>query len=156
MAQVAHTGLIMLLAVFHLASLSGCAIVEYGTHANEGPVLTAPVPTRATTKISPSDLKNGIFLGIGMSGGGSRAANFSAAALLQLESLGILQQATALSSVSVSSLTAAYYCLFSDDKIGHWNAQQFRERLMKNFELEWFSTWFLPLNIGRYWFTGFD
>ncbi len=156
MAQVIHTGLIMLLAVFHLASVSGCTIVEYGTHTNEGPVLTAPVPTRATTKISSSDLKNGIFLGIGMSGGGSRAANFSAAALLQLESLGILQQATALSSVSGSSLTAAYYGLFSEDKIHHWNAQRVRERLAKNFELEWFWRWFLPWNVGRYWFTGFD
>src|SRR3990170_8751576 len=74
MAQVIHTGLIMLLAVLHLASVSGCAIVQYGTHANEGPVLTPPVPTRATTKISSSDLKNGTFLGIAMSGGGSRAA----------------------------------------------------------------------------------
>jgi NTE family protein len=156
MVQVIHTGLIMLLAAFHLASVSGCAIVEYGTHANEGPVLTSPSPTRATTKISSSDLKNGTFIGIAMSGGGSRAANFSAAALLQLESLGILQQATALSSVSGSSLTAAYYGLFSEEKIHHWNPQQVRKRLVKNFELEWFGRWFLPWNIGRYWFTGFD
>jgi hypothetical protein len=90
MAQVIHTGVIMLLAAFHLASVSGCAIVQYGTHANEGPVLISPTPTRATTKIASSDLKNGTFIGIAMSGGGSRAANFSAAALLQLESLGIL------------------------------------------------------------------
>jgi NTE family protein len=156
MTQVIHTGLVMLLAAFHLASVSGCAIVQYGTHANEGPVLTSPSPTRATTKISSSDLKNGTFIGIAMSGGGSRAANFSAAALLQLESLGILQQATALSSVSGSSLTAAYYGLFSEDKTHHWNPQQVRERLVKNFELEWFWRWFLPWNIGRYWFTGFD
>jgi NTE family protein len=156
MAQVIHTGLIMLLAAFHLASFSGCAIVAYGTHANEGPVLTPPNPTRATTKISSSDLKNGTFIGIAMSGGGSRAANFSAAALLQLESLGILQQATALSSVSGSSLTAAYYGLFSEDKIHHWNPKQVRERLVKNFELDWFLRWFLPWNIARYWFTGFD
>jgi NTE family protein len=156
MAQVIHKGLMIMLAAFHLASVSGCAIVQYGTHANEGPVLTSPAPTRATTKISSSDLKNGTFIGIGMSGGGSRAANFSAAALLQLESLGILQQATALSSVSGSSLTAAYYGLFSEDKTHHWNPEQIRERLAKNFELEWFWRWFLPWNIGRYWFTGFD
>jgi NTE family protein len=156
MAQVIHTGLMIMLAAFHLASVSGCAIVQYGTHANEGPVLTSPAPTRATTKISSSDLKNGTFIGIGMSGGGSRAANFSAAALLQLESLGILQQATALSSVSGSSLTAAYYGLFSEDKIHHWNPEQIRGRLAKNFELEWFWRWFLPWNAGRYWFTGFD
>ena len=156
MAQVMHTGLIILLTAFHLASVSGCAIVAYGTHANEGPVLTSPTPTRATTKISSSDLKNGTFIGIAMSGGGSRAANFSAAALLQLENLGILQQATALSSVSGSSLTAAYYGLFSEDKIHHWNPKQVRERLVKNFELDWFWRWFLPWNIARYWFTGFD
>ena len=156
MAQLLHTGRIVLLTAFHLAFVSGCAMVQYGTHANKGPVLTAPSSTRATTKISSSDLKNGIFLGIAMSGGGSRAANFSAAALLQFESLGILQQATAISSVSGSSLTAAYYGLFSEDKIHHWNAQQIRRRLVKNFELEWFWRWFLPWNVARYWFTGFD
>jgi NTE family protein len=156
MPKLLRTARIMLLAAFHLAFVSGCAVVQYGTHANRGPVLTAPSPTRATTKISSSDLSSGIFLGIAMSGGGSRAANFSAAALLEFESLGILQQATAISSVSGSSLTAAYYGLFSDDKIHHWNAQQIRRRLVKNFELEWFWRWFLPWNVGRYWFTGFD
>ena len=156
MAQVVHMGFMIILAAFHLASVSGCAIVQSGTHANEGPVITSPKSTRATTKISSSDLKNGTFIGIAMSGGGSRAANFSAAALLELESLGILQQATALSSVSGSSLTAAYYGLFSEDKIHHWNPQQVRQRLVKNFELDWFWRWFIPWNAARYWFTGFD
>ncbi|HEX7226612.1 MAG TPA: hypothetical protein VF353_02460, partial [Candidatus Binatia bacterium] len=77
MAQVVHMGFMIILAAFHLASVSGCAIVQYGTHANEGPVLTPPSPTRATTNISYDDLKDGLFLGIAMSGGGSRAANFS-------------------------------------------------------------------------------
>ena len=155
MAQVIHTGLIILLAAFHLASVSGCAIVAYGTHANEGPVLTPPSSTRATTSISYDDLKDGLFLGIAMSGGGSRAANFSAAALLELESYGIVKNATAISSVSGSSLIAAYYGLFSEDE-KRWNREQLRKRLNTNFELRWFGRWFLPWNIPRYWFTGFD
>src|SRR5919106_281021 len=127
----------ILITVFHLACLSGCAVFPVWSNANVGPVLIRPNPTRATTRVdSTKDLKEGVFLGIAMSGGGSRAANFAAASLLELEDLGILRNATAISSVSGSSLTAAYYGLFStDDKL--WNRKEIRERLIGNFELEW-------------------
>jgi hypothetical protein len=58
-------------------------------------------------------LKRGVFVGVAISGGGSRAANFGAAMLEELDALGLLDQATAISGVSGGSLPAAYYSL-------HW------------------------------------
>lgn len=51
------------------------------------------------------------FIGISLSGGGSRAANFGMAALSNLYEMGILQHATAISSTSGGGLPAAYYAL---------------------------------------------
>jgi NTE family protein len=51
------------------------------------------------------------FIGLAMSGGGSRAANFAAAALQNLDALGLLDHVTAISSVSGSSISAAYFGL---------------------------------------------
>src|SRR5437870_1721764 len=44
--------------------------------------------------------KSHVFVGIAISGGGSRAANFSAAVLEELDRHGFLKHATALSSAS--------------------------------------------------------
>jgi len=49
-----------------------------------------------------------IFIGVAISGGGSRAANFSAAVLSELDAIGLLRHVNAISSVSGGSLTAAY------------------------------------------------
>src|ERR687895_29635 len=146
------------LLLFYLAilvTLPGCSILPIGTNANVGPVITRPMPTRATEVISPLDLKDGVFLGIAMSGGGSRAANFSAAALLELERLGILDKSTVISSVSGSSITAAYYGLYGTDK-ARWNEEQARRQLGRDFESQWITRWFYPHNIFRYWLSDFD
>lgn len=52
-----------------------------------------------------------LFVGIAISGGGSRAANFGIGALWELQQLGILDHATALSSVSGGSLATTYVAL---------------------------------------------
>lgn len=54
------------------------------------------------------------FIGLAMSGGGSRAANFAAAALQNLDAIGLLDHVTAISSVSGSSISAAYFALQGD------------------------------------------
>ena len=69
--------------------------------------------------------------------------------------MGFLQTVSALSSVSGSSLTAAYYGLFGQDP-KRWNPEKVRELLRTNFEAKWIFRWFLPHNIVRYWFTDFD
>ena len=52
------------------------------------------------------------FIGVALSGGGSRAAAFSAAVLQELDRLGILDHVTAISSVSGGSVTSAYFGLY--------------------------------------------
>lgn len=57
-----------------------------------------------------------VFIGVAISGGGSRAAVFSNAVLERLEELGILPSVTAISSVSGGSVSAAYYSLYRKQK----------------------------------------
>ena len=135
-------------------ALAGCSILPLYTRANERLVEDAR-PTRATREIAVKDLPKGVFVGIAISGGGSRAANFSAAVLFELEELGLLQNVSAISSISGGSLTAAYYGLFSHDA-ERWNRERVRTLLRKDFQTRWISRWFLPHNMVRYWLTDFD
>lgn len=136
--------------------LTACSILPFHTAANihlaEG---TQPSQTRATDEITLAELQNGIFVGIAMSGGGSRAANFSAAILLELEEMGFLQTASALSSVSGSSLTSAYYGLSGRDK-NRWNREKVRDLFLTDFQTHWLARWFFPPYMLAYWFTDFD
>src|SRR5882672_8848104 len=95
------------------SALQGCTLFQCKlcTRANDAIQSDqSPQCTRATmVGLTPTQLPKGVFVGIAMSGGGSRAANFSSAVLLQLDELGILPKAAAISSVSGSSLTNAYY-----------------------------------------------
>jgi predicted acylesterase/phospholipase RssA len=151
----------LILISFQIVCASGCGLLPFWISENDMPFRERPPRTRATALIDPqADLKNGVFLGIAMSGGGSRAANFSAAALLELEKMKILEKATVISSVSGSSLTAGYYGLFGDKSQYSnneiWSREEIRKRLVTNFESEWFARWFIPWNVPRYWLTGFD
>lgn len=103
--------------------------------------------------VRPSDLHNGIFVGIAISGGGSRAANFSAASLFELEKLGLLKYVTAISSVSGGSITAAYYGLFHGGP--EWGKERVRERLAFDFETPAIHRAFYPHNYLRYWATAY-
>lgn len=135
----------------------GCGALPFYTRANQPlPTDGTVPPTRARTTMSAGELQQGVFVGIAMSGGGSRAANFSAALLFELERLGVLPRyVSALSSVSGSSLTAAYYGLFAREP-ERWNPEEVRARLATDFERMWIIRWFLPHNALRYWFTQFD
>jgi predicted acylesterase/phospholipase RssA len=96
-----------------------------------------------------------VFIGIALSGGGSRAANFSAASLLELQRLGLLQRAAAISSVSGGSFAAAYYGIAGHDPIG-WSEAELRKRLGYDFRRDWIIRWSYPHHILRYWFTPYD
>lgn len=149
--------MIAVLACTQLVVVAGCGALPFYIRANEPlPGAEAVPPSRARTTMTVDELPQGVFVGIAMSGGGSRAANFSAALLFELEKLGLLPRyVSALSSVSGSSLTAAYYGLFATQP-EKWNRDQVRERLVTNFEAMWIARWFLPHNALRYWFTKFD
>ena len=95
------------------------------------------------------------FVGIAISGGGNRAANFGIAVLRHLEDLGILKHASAISSVSGGSLAATYYGLFQDTD--EWrNETTVRSRFATDLFRKWEWRLFYPPNLARYFFTGFD
>jgi predicted acylesterase/phospholipase RssA len=109
--------------------------------------------TRAATR--PSDDApdtDGIFVGIAISGGGSRSANFSAAMLFELQKAGILQKADYISSVSGGSLTAAYYCTHHED----WNPKAVQKLMTHNFADDvWWQIW-APWNFFALMFSDTD
>jgi hypothetical protein len=110
------------------------------------------------------------FIGIAISGGGSRSAVFSAAVFFELQRYGILQQVDVITSVSGGSLTAAYYTLSCDQSDNQqkcpptvegpqrviWEPKEVFSDLEKNFIGRWIGNWFWPDNILRYWFTYYD
>lgn len=141
--------------------IPGCAIIPLWVADNQP--LPAEQRTRARLGLEDSDLSHGVFVGVAMSGGGMRAANFSAAILLELEGLGLLRHVSAVSSVSGSSLTAAYFGLFgpvngrSDAAVANrWTVDAVKERFVADVQTHWLIAWFNPWNAVRYWFTGFD
>jgi predicted acylesterase/phospholipase RssA len=139
-----HIALLILIA----SSLSGCSVFTINTMRN-GPLLK-PVST-------PPQSQDNTFIGIAMSGGGSRASNFSAAVLLELEKLGILQNTDVISSVSGSSLTAAYYGLYGNNRNPDhpWNEKGVRKAFLTDLQSGWLHSWFNPWNAMRYWLSNF-
>lgn len=142
--------------------LNGCSIITIDTMKND-PLMplssqSPPPKTRASEKFADNRPNKDIFIGIAMSGGGSRATNFSAAVLRDLDKLGILQHATVISSVSGSSVAAAYYGLYGDNRTQDhpWDDEGVRKAFLTDFEQPWLISWFCPRNIFRYWLTNFS
>ena len=77
-------------------------------------------------------------MGISISGGGSRAANFGWAVLEQLYEIGVLQQASAISTTSGGGLAGAYYALKGRD----W--ENGRELLRADFLGKWIGSLLWP------------
>jgi predicted acylesterase/phospholipase RssA len=101
------------------------------------------LPATSPTTL-PVDLReDGCFVGVAISGGGSRSANFSAGCLLQLQRLGLLQRVDYISSVSGGSMTAALYCL-SDEK--QWNPGDVQKKLSHAFATDLFWQTIIPWN----------
>jgi predicted acylesterase/phospholipase RssA len=97
----------------------------------------------ASTRSSPDPNNDGYFVGIAISGGGSRSANFSAACMFQLQRLGLLQRADYISSVSGGSFTGAYYCICSD---ADWNEANVQQKLTHHFATDMIWTMSMPWN----------
>ena len=95
---------------------------------------------------------DGYFVGLAISGGGSRSANFSAACMFQLERIGILQKVDYISSVSGGSLTAAYYCLNHEN----WNPKNVQEKLTHPFVTDIVLDSLIPWNAFALLFTDYD
>ena len=128
----------------------------------------APAAARAAVRVRPeepvgrssaataADVRpDGCFVGLALSGGGSRSANFSAACMFQLQRLGVLEHVDYISSVSGGSLTAAYYCLFADGA-GGWNPARVQRKLTHSFATDLIWRTFTPWNLPALWFSNWD
>ncbi|MDB5322985.1 MAG: uncharacterized protein JWN40_4616, partial [Phycisphaerales bacterium] len=111
----------LLLAFFSMAG--GCTYVNVPLNPSDAPVDARAVNHTRAALLRSSDASeaptapfegDGWFVGLAISGGGSRSANFSAAVMFELQRLGLLEKVDAISSVSGGSMTAAYYCLSAD------------------------------------------
>jgi predicted acylesterase/phospholipase RssA len=124
--------------------------------ASGGPREERITPTTASTTAPANGFDrnhDGYFVGIAISGGGSRSANFAAACMFHLQRLGLLQRADYVSSVSGGSLAAAYYCL-SDDAA--WNPGDVQKKLTHHFATDMIVTVSMPWNWLPLMFTDWD
>lgn len=136
---------------------SGCEVLP--GHWRPGwnvpwPSETAVPETAATWKIGESETQDGRFVGLAVSGGGSRAANLGGAVMLELKRRGLLEQVDVMSGVSGGTLPIAYYAL-GPQKAGPFTDDAVREALGYDFQSSWLRRWFLPQNFFRYWLTDF-
>jgi predicted acylesterase/phospholipase RssA len=130
---------------------SACALITYSPYGNQ-PKTQSTTPTRADLRVDEKQKSDGMFVGLAISGGGSRSAIFATSAMLELKKQGILRQIDVMSSVSGGSLPAAYYALegYNGIKFDEINALK---HMKLDFQTRWFARWFLPHNIIRYWFS---
>ncbi|HNQ01333.1 MAG TPA: patatin-like phospholipase family protein [Syntrophales bacterium] len=102
------------------------------------------------------------FIGLALSGGGSRAAVFSAAVMFELQRHGILPQVDVISSASGGSVTAALYAASCDEgqdcpaavnsglRRTPWKESDVYPLLQQNFIDRWRINCWRPENIVRY------
>jgi predicted acylesterase/phospholipase RssA len=136
--------------------LGGCSILpgHWRPGWNQPWPADKPVPdTAGSWKFTELESNDGRFVALAISGGGSRAANFGAAVILELRQRGLLEQVDVISGVSGGTLPAVYYGL--GDKAGAFTEPAVREALGYDFQSSWIRRWFLPQNIFRYWLSDF-
>ncbi len=111
--------------------------------------------TRAAIARRMSDraFSPGTFVGISISGGGSRSANFASACLLEMQKRDLLDKVDVISGVSGGSLPAAYYCTASD---ANWNPGKVQEVMTHSFAAPVTTSVFLPWMWPALWFTPYS
>lgn len=104
------------IAVQLVPEFAGCSIISVhgDNRAENKPIESHQIGTlnidAQGAAISPDYLKSK-FVGVALSGGGSRAANFSAAVLEELDTFDLVRKSNVISSVSGGGLAGAYYAL---------------------------------------------
>jgi len=118
-----------------------------------GPLLRGDNVVMAPEQL-PQELadNDGYFVGVALSGGGSRSANFSAACMFQLERVGFMKHVDYISSVSGGSLAGAYYC--SHEK--EWNPANAQALFTHPFATDLIVGALLPWNMFAFAFTDYD
>ncbi|HJV27384.1 MAG TPA: patatin-like phospholipase family protein [Aromatoleum sp.] len=184
----------VLLLVATLA-LSACALISDGAYTNEkltptahDPHPPAAAPSQASFRLRSERRANGcdtvskpptnpkrqsqVLVLLALSGGGSRAAYFSALTMLEMErqkaevngiQTDLLHEVDAISTVSGGGLAGAFYAVSHDPGeacAGHskkvWNAEAVEELMPRDYLRRWIMNWFNPVNAARFWFTYYD
>lgn len=147
---------VRLVLVASLILASGCAYVnEPLNNANVPLESRAQNHTRATLTDTPkvrAPNDDGYFVGLALSGGGSRSANFSAACMFQLQRMQILDRVDCISSVSGGSLAAAYYCLADEE----WNPGNVQQMMSHSFANDMLVQIIQPWNFAALMMTPWD
>lgn len=145
-----------LLAAGLLLAVGGCAILPGNWRPGWNAEWTsqeAPPETAGSWNLTELERRDGRFLALAISGGGSRAANFGAAVMLELQERKLLKQVDVISGVSGGTLPTVYYGL--GEKAGAFTEPALRKAMGFDFQGSWIWRWFLPQNIFRYWFSDF-
>ena len=124
---------------------------------------SGPPPGRSIDRcLEDASRRDPDFIALALSGGGSRAAVFSAAVMFELERHGILRQVDVLSSASGGSVAAALYAASCDDaqdcpgtvnpdlRRTIWRESEIYPLLQQNFIDRWRINCWRPGNIVRY------
>jgi|CXWL01.1.fsa_nt_gi predicted acylesterase/phospholipase RssA len=132
-------------------SACSCAIIAIQPPPNVPVRAGVHSATRANFTIGERERRDGMFIGLALSGGGSRATAFSTAVMLELQRLGLLEQVDVLSGVSGGGLAATAYALDGYEGLS-FNADTLT-RVAQDFQGAWVRAWFSPRNLLRYAFT---
>ncbi|NOZ53113.1 MAG: patatin-like phospholipase family protein [Gammaproteobacteria bacterium] len=149
--------------------ITGCSTFAYTNKEIDAKQPRLP-DNRAQFAIERDRGKDGSLFVLALSGGGSRAAYFSAEVMLALQDLqgkngnSLLQSVDAISSVSGGALPAAYYSISKDldDNTATvpsgrvWDRNTVNEVMSRNYIARWIGNWFWPDNIALYWATAYD
>ena len=87
------------------------------------------------------DSRQRAFVGLAISGGGSRAANYSAAVMQELAAMGILNHVDVISSVSGGSVAAAYYIIHRKDLVDPLSNSEGWKKAKADLSLPFRSMW---------------
>ena len=140
------------------ACLAGCTVVgsrpglSYRNEPDMGRSFVrpqVPVPRAATEWVADRPQ----FVGLALSGGGSRSANFGMAALEELDKLGILGNVDAVSAVSGGSIPAAYFAIHGEKL--DW-AEQGRKMASTDFAMPLIGKLLNPVNLLATTFSDLD
>ena len=145
-------------ALLVAACLAGCTVVgsrpglSYRNEPDPGRSFVRPlVPvSRAATEWIADRPQ---FVGVALSGGGSRSANFGMAALAELDTLGVLEQVDAISAVSGGSIPAAYFAIHGQSP--DW-AGQGRHMAATDFAMPLIGKLLNPVNLLATTFSDLD
>jgi predicted acylesterase/phospholipase RssA len=107
--------------------------------------------SRWSLALGPQERRDRQFIGLAISGGGSRSAVFGAAIMLELDRLGVLRQVDAVSAVSGGAMPAALYAL--DGRRGVAFKQDALARVGFNFQGAILRRWATPWQVVRSWFS---